>query len=206
MDATLLVELFCEELPPKALKRLGEAFAEGLHRGLAKREMLGPDSAARAFATPRRLAASIDRVKSASAPRAVQVKLMPAAVALDAAGRPTAALLKKLEAAGLSGTDVSKLQRRLDGKAEMLFADAVGDRHQVLGFDHFAIDARVTGCDITAVPLEDDSVDIAVLSLALMGVNRDGYLAQTCRILPVDGQLWLAETTNHLGTDETRIR
>ena len=92
------------------------------------------------------------------------------------------------------------------GCGEMLFADAVGDRHQVLGFDHFAIDARVTGCDITAVPLEDDSVDIAVLSLALMGVNRDGYLAQTCRILPVDGQLWLAETTNHLGTDETRIR
>ena len=57
MAATLLVELFCEELPPKALQRLGEAFAEGLRRGLAKREMLSEDSAAQSFATPRRLAA-----------------------------------------------------------------------------------------------------------------------------------------------------
>ena len=35
--ATLLVELFCEELPPRALKRLGDAFAEQLKHGLAKR-------------------------------------------------------------------------------------------------------------------------------------------------------------------------
>ncbi|HEX7402804.1 MAG TPA: glycine--tRNA ligase subunit beta, partial [Usitatibacter sp.] len=151
MDATLLVELFCEELPPKALKRLGDAFAEGLHRGLAKREMLGADSAARAFATPRRLAASIDRVKSASAPRAVQVKLMPAAVALDAAGRPTAALLKKLEAAGLSGTDVSKLQRRLDGKAEMLFADATTPATPLAQALQGALDEAIAGLPIPKV-------------------------------------------------------
>ena len=151
MDATLLVELFCEELPPKALKRLGEAFAEGLHRGLAKREMLGADSAARAFATPRRLAASIARVKGASAPRAVQVKLMPAAVGLDAAGRPTPALLKKLEAAGLSGTDVSKLLRRLDGKAEMLFADAITPAMPLAQALQGALDEAIAGLPIPKV-------------------------------------------------------
>jgi glycyl-tRNA synthetase beta chain len=123
-SATLLVELFCEELPPKALKRLGEAFAQGLHRGLEKREMLSAKSAVKAFATPRRLAASITNVKGESAPRAVEVKLMPVAVALDASGNATPALLKKLEAAGLAGTDPAKLHRRVDGKAEMLFADA----------------------------------------------------------------------------------
>jgi glycyl-tRNA synthetase beta chain len=123
-NATLLVELFCEELPPKALKRLGDAFAEGLQRGLAKREMLAPDHSVKAFATPRRLAASITGVKSASEPRAVEVKLMPVSVALDATGKATPALAKKLESAGLAGTDPATLKRRMDGKSEMLFADA----------------------------------------------------------------------------------
>jgi glycyl-tRNA synthetase beta chain len=124
MSETLLVELFCEELPPKALKRLGDAFAEGVQRGLQKREMLDASSSAEPFATPRRLAVSITGVKAASEPRAVEVKLMPAAVALDASGKPTAALLKKLEASGLAGVDPASLRRRVDGKAEMLFADA----------------------------------------------------------------------------------
>ena len=38
--ATLTVELFTEELPPKALKLLGEAFAEGLLDGLRDRGFL----------------------------------------------------------------------------------------------------------------------------------------------------------------------
>lgn len=122
--ATLLVELFCEELPPKALRRLGEAFADGVFKGLGKREMLSPQSAARGFATPRRLAVAISDVKDAAEPRAVEVKLMPVAVALDANGKPTMALAKKLEAAGLAGIDPAQLKRRVDGKSEMLFADA----------------------------------------------------------------------------------
>ncbi len=123
MAATLLVELFCEELPPKALQRLGEQFAQGLVNGLVKRELVAAHTPWRWFATPRRLAASIDAVAGASESRTVEVKLMPAAVGLDAAGRPTVALAKKLEAVGLAGLDPSKLKRRPDGKAEMLFAD-----------------------------------------------------------------------------------
>ena len=124
MSQTLLVELFCEELPPKALRRLGEAFAQGIQDGLAKRSVLSPESRAQPFATPRRLAVAITWVKAASEPRAVEVKLVPSAVGLDASGKATAALTKKLEAAGLAGTDVATLKRRVDGKAEMLFADA----------------------------------------------------------------------------------
>jgi glycyl-tRNA synthetase beta chain len=124
MSATLLVELLCEELPPKALKRLGDAFADGLRKGLAKRDLLSPSSAARAFATPRRLAASITDVKEATSARDIEVKLVPVSVGLDASGQPTAALAKKLEAAGLAGLDPGKLDRRLDGKTEMLFAKA----------------------------------------------------------------------------------
>jgi len=123
--APLLVELLCEELPPKALKRLGEAFAEGLFKGLEKRGMLAQSSAVRAFATPRRLAAAISSVEGAAEPRAVEVKLVPAGVGLDKSGQPTPALTKKLEAAGLGGIDPASLRRRLDGKTEMLFADAM---------------------------------------------------------------------------------
>ncbi|HUL97221.1 MAG TPA: glycine--tRNA ligase subunit beta [Usitatibacter sp.] len=122
--ATLLVEVFCEELPPRALKRLGDAFAEELLRGLAKRGALAVNSAVRAFATPRRIAASITHVLPESPARTLEVKLMPATVGLDASGNPTPALLKKLEAAGLSGADPARFKRRMDGKSEMLFADA----------------------------------------------------------------------------------
>jgi glycyl-tRNA synthetase beta chain len=151
MGKTLLVELFCEELPPKALKRLGDAFADGLRRGLAKREVLSDDSAVKSFATPRRLAASIANVKDASSPRAVEVKLMPAAVALDASGNATPALLKKLESAGLAGTDVSKLRRRVDGKAEMLFADANTPAVALAQALQGALDEAIAGLPIPKV-------------------------------------------------------
>ena len=122
--ATLLIELLCEELPPKALERLGHSFAEAVRQGLGKRGMLEDGAQARMFATPRRLGVSISGVRSASEPRATEVKLMPASVGVDASGSMTPALAKKLEAAGLAGLDPSKLKRRMDGKSEMLFADA----------------------------------------------------------------------------------
>lgn len=151
MSAELLVELFCEELPPKALKRLGDAFAEGLFKALAKREVLSADSAARGFATPRRLAVSISGVKPGSESRAVEVKLMPVAVGLDAAGKPTAALLKKLEAAGLTGIDAASLKRRMDGKAEMLFADAKTPALALAQALQGALDDAIAGLPIPKV-------------------------------------------------------
>ncbi len=121
---TLLVELFVEELPPKALKKLGEEFA-GLLAGSLKSQGLAPaDAAVTAYASPRRLALQVAGVATKAADRSQQVKLMPVAVALDASGQPTPALLKKLAALGADASAVPKLKRAPDGKAEALFLDS----------------------------------------------------------------------------------
>ncbi len=125
----LLVELFVEELPPKALKKLGEAFAAQLAAQLAAQGLLAPDSAVTPFATPRRLAAHITNVWLKAADKALQQKLMPVGVALDAEGRATPALIKKLQALGADVSDpvatVAALRRGPDGKAEALFYDSL---------------------------------------------------------------------------------
>jgi glycyl-tRNA synthetase beta chain len=100
MAPTLLVELFTEELPPKALKRLGEAFAEGITVGLRGGGFLSADSETTAFATPRRLAVSITNVRPEALDKEVVYKLMPAATAVDATGKPSQALRKRLEKVG----------------------------------------------------------------------------------------------------------
>jgi glycyl-tRNA synthetase beta chain len=119
----LLVELLCEELPPKALARLGSAFAQSIRDGLARRGLLEEPRDLLEFATPRRLAAGLKRVRSASESKQVEVKLMPVSVGLDGEGKPTPALEKKLQALGLTGTDPARFKRRVDGKAESLFVD-----------------------------------------------------------------------------------
>jgi len=77
------------------------------------------------FASPRRLAAHVTGVAPKAADRAVEQKLMPAAVGLDARGEPTPALLKKLLGLNLGPEVVPRLTRRVDGKAEALFIDTV---------------------------------------------------------------------------------
>ncbi len=63
MQATLLVELLTEELPPKSLQRLGQSFADEILNGLARHHLHRPaESAARMFATPRRLAVLVPGV------------------------------------------------------------------------------------------------------------------------------------------------
>ena len=96
----LLVELFVEELPPKALKKLGDAFAGVLLEQLKAQGLAGADSVLTAFASPRRLAAHITSVASQATDKAVSQKLMPVAVGLDAAGNASPALLKRLAALG----------------------------------------------------------------------------------------------------------
>ena len=120
----LLVELFVEELPPKALKKLGEAFAAGLAAGLRSQGLVGDGAVVTPFASPRRLAAHITSVAAKAADRSVQQKLMPVAVALTADGQPTPALLKKLAALGADVSAVAGLLRAPDGKAEALFLDS----------------------------------------------------------------------------------
>ncbi|MFN7481056.1 MAG: glycine--tRNA ligase subunit beta [Betaproteobacteria bacterium] len=120
----LLVELFVEELPPKALKKLGEAFGAALLAGLKAAGLAGEQSALNAFASPRRLGARISHVLPVAPERAQSVKLMPVAVGLAADGSPTPALLKKLVALGADAGAVPGLRRAPDGKAEALFLDS----------------------------------------------------------------------------------
>lgn len=125
----LLVELFVEELPPKALQKLGDAFAGVLCEQLKAQGLATADSVLTPFASPRRLAAQVTAVADKAADKAVRQKLMPVSVGLDAAGTATPALLKKLQALGVQVSDpaaaVALLQRAQDGKAEALFYDSV---------------------------------------------------------------------------------
>ncbi len=122
--SNLLVELFVEELPPKALQKLGDAFAGVLREQLAAQGLCAADSPLTAYASPRRLAAHIGNVLDQAPDKAVSQKLMPVAVGLGSDGLPTPALLKKLAALGADASAVAGLKRVHDGKAELLFFES----------------------------------------------------------------------------------
>lgn len=123
--STLLIELLTEELPPKALARLGEAFAQSLFDGLSAHGLLEEGAQVEGFATPRRLAASITGVRRTAPDRELREKVLPVNIAFDAEGKPAAPLTKKLAALAKSiGVDTiapESLERAPDGKAESLF-------------------------------------------------------------------------------------
>jgi glycyl-tRNA synthetase beta chain len=120
----LLVELFVEELPPKALKKLGEAFSAVLFEQLKSQGLATAESKATTFASPRRLGAHVTAVASQGADKPLSQKLMPVSVGLDANGQPTPALLKKLQALGANASAAAGLKRAMDGKAEALFYES----------------------------------------------------------------------------------
>lgn len=123
--SNLLVELFVEELPPKALKKLGDAFAGVLFDQLKAQGLLASsESRVTAYASPRRLAAHISDVLPQAEDKAVSQKLMPVSVGLDAEGKPTPALLKKLAALGADESAVAGLKHQGEGKAEALYYES----------------------------------------------------------------------------------
>ncbi|MFP5462467.1 MAG: glycine--tRNA ligase subunit beta, partial [Gammaproteobacteria bacterium] len=111
----LLVELLTEELPPKALKRLGDSFAGTVVEGLRARGLAAADVGHRTFCTPRRLAVRVDAVLSQAPERSVELKGPSLKVGLDAEGKPTQALLKWAEKQGAS---IDRLTQASDGKQE----------------------------------------------------------------------------------------
>ncbi|MBN4664171.1 glycine--tRNA ligase subunit beta [Pandoraea nosoerga] len=118
---TLLVELLTEELPPKALARLGDAFADGIANGLRARGLVTGESVVTPYATPRRLAVSISNVLERAPDATIRAKVLPVSVALDANGNPTPPLAKKLAAMGFADLPLASLERAMDGKAEAFF-------------------------------------------------------------------------------------
>jgi glycyl-tRNA synthetase beta chain len=123
-NKNLLVELFVEELPPKALKKLGEAFANVLFEQLKAQGLASGDSKVTSYASPRRLGVHVTSVAAQAADKPVSQKLMPVSVGLDASGQATPALVKKLQSLGADASAVPQLKRAMDGKAEALFYES----------------------------------------------------------------------------------
>ena len=158
--ATLLVELRTEELPPKSLKRLGAAFADGIAEGLAKGKFRGRDSTVSAYATPRRLAVSIADVRAVAPDDEIVEKLMPAKVARDASGRVSEALKKKLAGLGRPHLATDSLDAKdgpdavyvgSDGKADYVYLRRLAKGQPLAGGLQEVLDDTIAGLPIAKV-------------------------------------------------------
>lgn len=121
MNKTLLVELLTEELPPKALSNLSNAFANTIFNALNSKDFLSDDSALTIFATPRRIALSITNVLPISPDKPVRLKVLPVSIGTDKEGNPTVPLRKKLNNLGFPDVQLEDLTIDSDGKADVFF-------------------------------------------------------------------------------------
>jgi hypothetical protein len=64
-----------------------------------------------------------------------------------------------------------------------------------MNYDHISFDETVVSCDISILPLEDDSVEICILSLAMWGSNCREYVQEANRVLESNGKLYIIEAT-----------
>ncbi len=172
MSATLVVELFCEELPPRALRKLGGAFASGIADGLAARGLLEETSSVQAYATPRRLGARIVDVKAKGADQPLEAKLMPLAVARNAEGKASDALRKRLAKDGraalaelfpeaTSGPDAFAIRK--EGNAEYVYLKTVAPGQSIAGALQAALEEALAKLPIPKVmtyQLADGTTDV----------------------------------------------
>lgn len=147
---SLLIEIQTEELPPKALKKLSDAFAKEVFEQLKKADFLLPDSKMKAFGAPRRIAVYITDVLATSPDKPFSQRLVPTKVGLDAEGRPTQALTKKLQALGIEA-DVSELKVVNDGKQDQLYYEGLKKGVDLESALQTALDYAVTHLPIPKV-------------------------------------------------------
>ncbi len=147
----LLVELLTEELPPKALQRLGQSFAETLRTTLEQHHLLADGCTVRPLATPRRLAAVFDAVLGQAPEQHYTEKLMPVKIGLTADREMTPALVKKLQAKGLESLGVDDLIIESDGKQDTLYARGVAAGETLQAGLQKALDQAITQLPIPKV-------------------------------------------------------
>lgn len=147
---SLLVEIQTEELPPKALKKLSDAFAQEVFTQLKKADFLLPDSKVKAFGAPRRIAVYITDVLADSPDKPFSQRLVPSKIGIGADGKPTAALTKKLAALGVQA-DVSELKVVNDGKQDQLYYEGVKKGESLEKGLQNALDYAVTHLPIPKV-------------------------------------------------------
>ena len=168
----LLIELFTEELPPKALRKLGEAFSTIIETSLRADGLIAEGSSTDWFATPRRLAVRINATLSVALASAIKEKLMPLTVAKDAAGAASVALRKKLTAMGREaladgfpnaamGSDTLVVEN--DGKAESVYLVGLAPGSTIVAGVQNAIDTMLAKLPIPKVmtyQLADGRTDV----------------------------------------------
>lgn len=146
----LLVELQTEELPPKALETLSKAFAEGVKKSLAAQHFVSETAETTVYGAPRRLAVLVKDVLAESPEEAFTQKLVPVRVGLDAEGRATPALLKKMQALGID-CPVENLKQVDDGKNVQLVFEGVRPGVKLAQGLQTALDAAVRSLPIPKV-------------------------------------------------------
>ncbi len=114
----LLVELGCEELPPKALDAIREAFFASIKSELEKQKIRFESDGSHSYSTPRRLAVLIHNVTSAQADQDQERRGPAVAAAFDADGKPTGAAIGFARSVG---KEVSELETISTDKGEWLF-------------------------------------------------------------------------------------
>lgn len=103
-----LVEIGTEELPPKALKKLSEAFAEGVQTGLLEQELSMGEVTV--YAAPRRIAVMINDLQVQQADKVVQRKGPAKKSGFDADGNPTKALQGFARGCGVEVTELIEIE------------------------------------------------------------------------------------------------
>jgi glycyl-tRNA synthetase beta chain len=111
-----LVEIGTEELPPKALRGLEEAFASGVRSGLDKTNLAHGDVIS--YATPRRLAVLVRKLAAHQPDQDLKRRGPPVTAAFDANGVPTRAATAFAESCG---TSLEGLQRVEEAKGTFLY-------------------------------------------------------------------------------------
>ena len=98
----------------------------------------------------------------------------------------------------LNEIKVKRAKRVVDmgcGKAQIAQHFKTDPRFDFTNYDHISSNEAVISCDIFNMPLEDDSVEICILSLAMWGSNCRQYVAEANRILESGGKLYIIEAT-----------
>ena len=81
------------------------------------------------------------------------------------------------------------------GKAQIAEYFQTDNRFKFINYDHISSNDTIISCDISNTPLEDDFVEICILSLAMWGSNCREYIQEANRILESDGKLYIIEPT-----------
>jgi glycyl-tRNA synthetase beta chain len=122
MQDALLIELLTEELPPKSLQALADAFAERVFALLKEDGLASEGSRYEAFATPRRLAVLMEKVAAEANDKPITLSGPPVSAALDKQGKPTPALLGFAKKCGVTP---EQLRRAQGEKGEVFVCDKV---------------------------------------------------------------------------------